>query len=96
MEDLGYRSKELLIFGRSMGTGVAVKLIANHLEKKNQPAALIMFSAYTSIKDIIYEHSCGAVSGLVKDHYNSLEIIDKVHCPTLFIHGLEDTYIPIS
>jgi len=35
MQKLGYRSKELIIFGRSMGTGVAVKLIADHLDEKD-------------------------------------------------------------
>jgi len=55
-----------------------------------------MFSAYTSIKDIIIDHSCRGMDCLVKDHFNSEKIIEKVKCPTLFIHGLSDTYISIS
>lgn len=79
-----------------MGTGVAVKLIADHLGEDKAPAALIMFSAYSSIKDIVSAHSCLPIKCLIKDHFNSDKIIDKVKCPTLFIHGLKDTYIPIT
>lgn len=71
IDNLGYRSKELLIFGRSMGTGVAIKAVADHLGPENPPAALIMFAAFTSIKDIVGEHSWGVGKCLIKDHFNS-------------------------
>ena len=38
---------EIIVFGRSIGTGLAC-----HVAKERKPKAMILMSAFTSIKDI--------------------------------------------
>lgn len=77
-----------MIFGRSIGTGPATLLAS-----KNNPAALLLMSPFTSIKNIIKESSIKYLSFLVQDRFKNVEIISRVSCPTFLVHGKKDTLI---
>lgn len=47
LTEMQLKESDIIVFGRSIGSGPATFLAANH-----KPAALILMSAYTSIRDI--------------------------------------------
>ena len=75
------QEKDIIILGRSMGSGPSV-----HLSSIHEPGALILLSAYTSIKQVVTE-KFGYLSALVQEHFDNLSIMDQIRSPTLFIHG---------
>ncbi len=83
---------EIIIFGRSLGGGVASWLALEH-----KPAALILESTFTSIVDmasLIYPYL--PVKWMSRIHYPSIQRIDKINCPILFIHSPDDELIPYT
>jgi uncharacterized protein len=90
INDRHLSGEDIIIFGRSLGGGVASWLAQKHL-----PAALILESTFTSISDmaaLIYPYL--PVKWMSRIHYASIERIDKIHCPILFIHSPDDELVP--
>lgn len=84
----------IIVFGRSIGTGVAVQMATEY-----KVGGVILLSPYTSISDVasdIYWFLPIKQLSLVKDKFDSLAKIKKVHAPLLVIHGEKDRLIPIS
>jgi fermentation-respiration switch protein FrsA (DUF1100 family) len=74
-----------------MGSGPATQLAS-----MCNPFALILMSAYTTIKAVA-QNMVGSMLGyLVANHFNNLEKITKVQCPVMFIHGKADPLIPCA
>ena len=89
---LRYEERDIVLVGRSMGTGPACYLASNC---KNL-AALILISPYTSLKAATKTLLGSLASMLVRERFDNLTAITKVRCPTLIIHGQSDTLIPES
>ena len=89
---LRYEERDIVLVGRSMGTGPACFLASNC---KNL-AALILISPYTSLKAATRTLLGSLASMLVRERFDNLTAITKVRCPTLIIHGQSDTLIPES
>ena len=81
-------NKDIFIYGRSLGTSPAI-----YLASKIQPRGLFLVSAFTSMKDIGSDKFC---SWFVEDIFKSINYIEQIECPILFIHGEEDTLISPS
>lgn len=77
----------LFIIGRSIGTGPASWLATQG------SGALILLSAYTSIRKVVRGVFGRLLQYFVKDQFKNIEYMSKVKCPTLFIHGQKDTLI---
>ena len=89
---LHWNPKRVIFFGRSIGTGPAVKL-ASELEC----GGLILVSPYTSVKDLVSQHAGILTSWLTAELanlYPSDECMEQVQCPTLIVHGAVDRVIP--
>ena len=86
-----YPAERIMLYGVSLGTGVAVKLASE------QPVGkLILESPYTSTADIAAEmFRFVPVRWLMKDQLHSDQWIGKVHVPLLIMHGARDDIIPI-
>ena len=84
------KKSDILIFGRSMGSGPATYLAANY-----QPGALILMSPYTSIKNVV-KSKVGWLSFLVAEHFDNIKLMSKVTSPTFIVHGQKDTLIPFE
>ena len=82
--------KNIFIFGRSIGTSPAI-----YLASKRKPNALIVISAFTSIKAVA-NNLVGFLKILVKERMISIDYIKKVTCPVIFIHGQKDPLIPFK
>ena len=83
---------EIIVFGRSLGGAVASWLAQSHT-----PRALILESAFTSLRDIaarLYPYL--PVRLLLRFEYNTAEYLGRVNCPVLIVHSREDEIMPFS
>lgn len=80
----------MFVFGRSIGTGPAI-----HLASRRSPSALFVVSAFSSIVEVA-KNIAGILGNLVYNAFPSLENINKIKCPILFIHGMKDPLIPVE
>jgi uncharacterized protein len=91
------RASHRVIYGHSMGSGVAVDL-ASRLQAKTDYGALILESALTSFRDVAYE--AGFLARLLaffnNERFTSIDKISRVTAPLLMVHGSLDQTIPIS
>jgi fermentation-respiration switch protein FrsA (DUF1100 family) len=87
-----YGADRIVLWGFSLGSGVAVALAAE------QPVGkLILEAPYTSIVDVASAHfPLVPVRWLVRDRFRSDQRIARVKAPLLIMHGAGDTTIPIS
>ena len=64
-----------------MGSGPATYLAAHY-----HPGALILMSPYTSIKNVV-RNKIGFLSFLVAEHFDNINHMSNVSCPTFIVHG---------
>lgn len=85
-----------VIYGHSMGSGVAVTL-ASHLSSPQDYGALILESAFTSFADVAAEAGVWAslVARFSPERFASIEQIERVDAPLLMLHGEEDRTVPM-
>lgn len=82
----------IVIYGKSLGGPIAARLAEKH-----NPAALILDSTFTSIKDIAVKiYPFLPVARFFKFEYDTAMYLKGVDCPTLIIHSIDDSYIPFS
>lgn len=88
LDKQGIKSKNLVLYGESLGTGVATKLAVEH-----PSCAVILQSPFTSLVKIARYHYPWL---LLKpwDRFNSLERIRNINAPLLVLHGKQDQIIP--
>lgn len=90
------RAARRVIYGHSMGSGVAVD-VASRLRAQTDYAALILESAFTSFDGVANE--AGFLARLLatfnRERFASIEKITQVHAPLLMIHGSADDTIPV-
>ena len=80
-----------ILYGESLGTGVAV-----HLAREAAPAALVLEAPFSSIADIASGRFPLLPLGLlIADRYDSAAKIGKVAAPVLIVHGERDRTIPV-
>lgn len=86
-----------VIYGHSMGGGVAVALAAG-LRHPQDYAALVLESTFTSLPDVAA--SAGLLgrigAALTTENMNSLERIGSVQGPLLMLHGTADGTVPFA
>lgn len=51
-------------------------------------------SPYTTVKDVAVNVAGKFLSMFISEHFNNLEMMKRVKCPVLLIHGEADTLIP--
>jgi len=89
-EEKGFDSKDIILFGRSLGGAVASKLAS-----EVHPAGLILESSFSSARDMA-DAIMPLISRVVflRFNLNTLNIIDRIRCPLLVLHGPQDEVIP--
>lgn len=87
-----YAADRIVVWGFSLGSGVAVALAARH-----QVGRVILEAAYSSVVDVAASaFPIFPVRLLLKDSFRSDLRIAQVKVPLLFMHGAQDATIPIS
>src|SRR3981081_3958201 len=87
-----YGAERIVVWGFSLGSGVAVALAAD------QPVAKVILEApYTSIAEIAGSRlRIVPVGWLIRDQFRSDERVARVTAPLLIMHGARDSTISIS
>jgi hypothetical protein len=84
-------AKRIVLFGESLGTGVAVALGSTH-----EIGALILDAPFTSTADVgATTYPFVPVRWFMKDTFHSDERIGRVSAPLLVLHGDADRIVPI-
>jgi fermentation-respiration switch protein FrsA (DUF1100 family) len=87
----------IVLLGESLGGGVAVRLASELCEQGTSPGGLILRSTFSTLSDAAsYHYPWLPVRTVLVDRYPSAEQIGQVDCPLLFVHGDEDSIIPID
>ena len=82
----------MILFGRSLGSSPSCYIA------KERPlvGAMILMSPFKSLRDIAKDRVGKLLSYLLADRYRNIDLISKVRCPILIIHGKSDTIIDVS
>ena len=92
LNENGINNENIVLYGESLGTGVAVELAQN--KKFN---SIILESPFTSIANaakIYYPYL--PIELLIKDRYDSINKIKNIKVPIMIMHGKKDDIVPQS
>ena len=90
LNDRGVETKNIILYGESLGTGVAVEI-----GQTNKFNSIILESPYTSmVKAAKIYYPYLPVNLLLKDKYNSEKKIKNIKTPILIMHGKKDNIVP--
>lgn len=91
LNNLGILPENIVLYGESIGTGVAVQLATEFPDVK----AVILESPYTSLPAVAARtYFFVPVNLLMKDRFDNLSKINKVKAPLLIMQGKKDRIIP--
>jgi uncharacterized protein len=86
-----YRDDQIVVYGRSMGSGPAV-----YLASVNAPRTLILEAPYVSLEDLIAQKAPYLPMFLLRYPMHSDQRISAVRCPVYLFHGKLDGLIPFD
>ena len=88
----GIEPNDILLFGRSLGTALAVDLASS------EPClGAVLEAAFTSSHDMLKRYFFGAIPPeLSQSTYDNIGKIHLIRAPLLFIHGEYDEAIPVE
>ena len=90
LKNLGLTEKDIIIYGESLGTGVATEIAQN-----NNFAGLILETPFTSMIDAAKNfYPYIPVDFILKDKYKNNVKIKNINIPLLVMHGEEDQIVP--
>mmetsp|Transcript_39465 Transcript_39465/g.73582 ORF Transcript_39465/g.73582 Transcript_39465/m.73582 type:complete len:391 (+) Transcript_39465:68-1240(+) len=88
---LGVRYSQIVLFGRSLGSGPAVFLASQF-----PVGGLILVSAFSSIRAAVQSIAGRLFAMAFEERFPNHKAIANVSCSTLFIHGEADGLIPMD
>ena len=82
----------IVYFGHSLGAAVAIELAVSR-----PPAGMALIAPFSSIREMAkLALPLPMVGWVVRNHYNSVGLIPKVHAPLVILHGELDEIVPHS
>lgn len=92
LEERGVEPLDILLFGRSLGTALAVEIASG-----NFCLGVILEAAFTSSHDMLRRFfPWGVPAELAESSYDNLGKISRIRSPILFIHAEYDEAIPVE
>jgi fermentation-respiration switch protein FrsA (DUF1100 family) len=86
----GVRSESIILFGHSLGTGVATQMA-----EEFHVGGLILLAPYLSIPEVAQSHyPIYPVKLVVLDRFENAAKISNIHVPLLIVNGDKDQVIP--
>jgi uncharacterized protein len=88
----GVKAKDVILFGHSLGTGVATQLA-----QEFDVGGLMLLAPYLSIAKMAQiDLPYFPAERLTRDRFENFRKIDKIHAPLLIVNGARDEVIPAS
>jgi fermentation-respiration switch protein FrsA (DUF1100 family) len=91
----GYRGENIVVFGESLGSGVACQLA-----EQRPVAGIILQSAFSSLRDLAQQKILWLrlypACLFPKQQLNNADILRQPHSPLLLVHGKRDRLIPVA
>jgi hypothetical protein len=96
------------MLGKSLGSAVAIHSAAGLAGTGDQPVALVLDSAFTSMREIVtrlapmvpWQQAAGpgaaSLASAIPPLFESLDRVPLIQCPTLVLHGSRDTLVPLE
>ncbi|GMQ91069.1 MAG: alpha/beta hydrolase [Gammaproteobacteria bacterium] len=85
-----FKARQIVLFGRSLGGAVAVDLAT-----RQTPAALIVESSFSSVRDMADQLFIWFPSRLLlRYHYRTIDKMAQINSPLLVLHSPDDDIIP--
>jgi hypothetical protein len=93
----GVEPSDTVLYGESLGTGVAVQMAAEAGAKEVPYRALILEAPFSAAVDLAREtYPFLPVNLLMRDQFKSREKIGNIHTPLLILHGNKDEVVPLQ
>ena len=90
LKNLGLKDNDILLYGESLGTGVATEIAQN-----NNFAGLVLETPFTSMIEVAKNfYPYIPVDFLLKDKYDNQNKIKNINMPVLVMHGEADQIVP--
>ncbi|MEE9589865.1 MAG: alpha/beta hydrolase [Hyphomicrobiaceae bacterium] len=88
----GVPAKDIIVYGESLGTGVAVQLAT-----EREVGAVVLDAPFTSVVDMAQQsYPWLYLRPFVVDRYDSLAKINQINAPLLVLHGQLDPLVPLE
>ena len=88
----GLSADEIIVYGESLGTGVAVQVAA-----VRKVRGIVLDAPYTSIVDVAeLAYPFLPSRTVMRDRYLTMQYVGQIECPALIIHGERDEVIPVE
>ncbi|MDZ7702880.1 MAG: alpha/beta hydrolase [Trueperaceae bacterium] len=91
LRDKGVAPEDIVLYGFSLGTGVAVDLAA-----RVEVGAVVLEAPYTSLPEVARALYRIVPTSLMRNRFDSADKIARVDAPILFIHAQDDQTVPYS
>jgi alpha-beta hydrolase superfamily lysophospholipase len=87
-----YKEEDIIVYGRSMGSGFAARIAAD-----NQPKTLILDAPYYSFLHLVQRYiPVLPIKAVLKYKIRTDKFVQDVNCPVHVFHGTRDWTIPFS
>ncbi|KAF9815975.1 hypothetical protein IEO21_04302 [Rhodonia placenta] len=106
----GARSHDVLIYGHSLGTGVAGKLGSRLARENVKPRGIVLTAPFSSLSSVVETYNIFGfpvlqplqqfawgrklIKRLTIEEYNTLSVIREFNVPTLIAHAVNDFDVP--
>lgn len=88
-EKFSHAAADTVLWGFSIGSGVAVEMAKRKLGDK-----IILMAPFTSVADAAEHHTFFGARWLIVDDFNNKAKASQINCPALVVHGERDSIIP--
>ncbi len=91
VEQMGFSKENIIIFGRSIGTAVAINTAQNEKIR-----GVILVTPMTDGKDQAKAAGLGPISSWAGNSFDNISKVGNIESPLLVIHGTNDRVVPYS
>lgn len=92
IQNLKYKEENIILVGRSLGTGVAVAMGTIFPKLRG----IVLISPFLSIRDVAEKLVGKLFAKVVPDIFRTYDHIQNLKTPVLFIHGVKDKLTPCT